>query len=278
MGAFIRITGLKKIYKVGSEKVRALNGIDLSIEKGEVCCILGTSGSGKSTLLNMIAGLERPTKGQIMIGKYNIGKMSENELTNFRQQYLGFIFQSYNLMGGLSALENVAMPLQFRGINRSKREKTAAAALKAVGLANRMEHKPTEMSGGQQQRVGIARAFVHRPKLIFADEPTGNLDTHTSAEVMDLMVTMERKHKQTLIIVTHDSEVAASADRIIRLADGKVESDDRNILATTPTSMEEVPKQDAPTRAVAATESDTADIAPSPGAVSVIPAEADADA
>ncbi len=231
MDTLIEIKNLKKFYKVGDEKVKALNGINLQIDRGEICCILGTSGSGKSTLLNMLAGLEPPTKGEIRIGKARIDKMNEGKLTDFRRKHVGFVFQSYNLMNGLPAWANVAMPLEFRGVDKKTREKAAIDMLKAVNLANRVNHTPSEMSGGQQQRVGIARAFVHHPQLVFADEPTGNLDSKTTIEVMKLMVSMARDHKQTLIIVTHDPEIAEYADRVIHLIDGKIDSDKR-VVAT----------------------------------------------
>jgi len=172
LDTLITIKNLSKIYRVGSEKVRALDNIDLEIKKGEICCILGTSGSGKSTLLNQLAGLEKPTSGSVFIGKTNISRLSEDQLAGFRQKYIGFVFQSYNLIPSMSAIENVAMPLLFRGVAKSTREKEAISLLKKVGLGSRMRHKPSEMSGGQQQRVGIARAFVAKPKIVFADEPT----------------------------------------------------------------------------------------------------------
>jgi putative ABC transport system ATP-binding protein len=225
---FIEVKGLRKVYRLGSEKVVALNKIDLEIEKGEICCILGTSGSGKSTFLNMLAGLEKPTKGSILIGGRDIAKMSEKELAKFRQENTGFIFQSYNLLPSLTAAENVSLPLMFKGMSKGKREKIAKNMLKAVGLENRMSHRPTQMSGGQQQRVGIARAFVAKPNVVFADEPTGNLDTKTTAEVMELMVRMCRKYNQTLILVTHDVDIAKYADRIVHLIDGNIDSDKRN--------------------------------------------------
>lgn len=228
MPSIIEVKNLKKFYRVGDEKVKALNSIDLSIEEGEICCILGTSGSGKSTLLNMLAGLEAPTKGEIWIGSNPVHAMGEKALTDFRRENVGFVFQSYNLIASLPAWANVAMPLEFRGISKHKREIAARKILAAVGLADRMDHTPSEMSGGQQQRVGIARAFVHRPKLVFADEPTGNLDSKTTIEVMELMVSMARRHRQTLIVVTHDPEIAAYADRIIHLIDGKIHSDQKN--------------------------------------------------
>ncbi len=224
--SFIQIHNLRKVYRIGSEKVVALDDINLEIGRGEVLCILGTSGSGKSTLLNMLAGLEKPTRGTIRIGKTNIGTLSENKLALFRQKHIGFIFQSYNLMPALTALENVAMPLMFRGIGKSKRNRLALKMLTEVGLKNRAKHKPTQMSGGQQQRVGIARAFVARPKIVFADEPTGNLDTKTTLDVMNQMVTMSRENNQTFILVTHDSEISLFADRVIQIIDGKIERDE----------------------------------------------------
>lgn len=228
MAAIIKIENLYKIYPVGKEKVVALGGINLEIPKGQICCILGTSGSGKSTLLNQLAGLEKPTKGRVLIGGVNVSALSEGQLAKFRQKNVGFIFQSYNLLQSYSALENVAMPLMFRGIGKGLRNRRAKVILKQVGLGKRMHHKPAQMSGGQQQRVGIARAFVAKPKIVFADEPTGNLDTETTKEVMELMVRLCRKNNQTLVLVTHDRELALYADRIITLIDGKVVDDREN--------------------------------------------------
>lgn len=228
MAAIIKIENLYKIYPVGKEKVVALGGINLEIPKGQICCILGTSGSGKSTLLNQLAGLEKPTKGRVLIGGVNVSALSEGQLAKFRQKNVGFIFQSYNLLQSYSALENVAMPLMFRGIGKGLRNRRAKVILKQVGLGKRMHHKPAQMSGGQQQRVGIARAFVAKPKIVFADEPTGNLDTKTTKEVMELMVRLCRKNNQTLLLVTHDRELALYADRIITLIDGKVVDDREN--------------------------------------------------
>lgn len=228
MAAIIKIENLYKIYPVGKEKVVALGGINLEIPKGQICCILGTSGSGKSTLLNQLAGLEKPTKGRVLIGGVNVSALSEGQLAKFRQKNVGFIFQSYNLLQSYSALENVAMPLMFRGIGKGLRNRRAKVILKQVGLGKRMHHKPAQMSGGQQQRVGIARAFVAKPKIVFADEPTGNLDTKTTKEVMELMVRLCRKNNQTLVLVTHDRELALYADRIITLIDGHVVDDREN--------------------------------------------------
>lgn len=200
----IEIRDLKKIYKMGIEKVVALGGINLDIYEGEILCLLGTSGSGKSTLLNMVAGLDKPTSGTISIGGIHIEKLSESQVTKFRRLNVGFIFQSYNLIKNLSAMDNVSLGLIFKGVPKKKRDELAKDILEKVGLGERLHHRPNEMSGGQQQRVSIARAFVDAPKIIFADEPTGNLDTNTSFEVMNLMCEMARKNNQTLIIVTHD--------------------------------------------------------------------------
>lgn len=220
--AFIRISHIRKVYRMGEEKVIALDDVSLDIRRGEIVCFLGTSGSGKSTFLNMVAGLEKPTKGEIHIGKIPIHKLSEEEVTLFRQKNIGFIFQSYQLLPMLTALENVSLPLVFRGMGKGKREVMAKKALDQVGLKGYYGRKPTQMSGGQQQRVGIARALVGKSKIIFADEPTGNLDTHTTKEVMDIMVEMVRKNESTLIIVTHDRKIAAYADRIVTIQDGNI--------------------------------------------------------
>lgn len=226
--SLICVRDLRKIYRVDREKVVALNRISFTVEQGEICCILGTSGSGKSTLLNIMAGLEKPSKGSVLINGVDVTALSERELAVFRQKNIGFVFQSYNLMPALTAVENVAMPLMFRGMNRIRRTKMAVHMLRSVGLGSRMAHRPTQMSGGQQQRVGIARAFVARPKIVFADEPTGNLDTKTTREVMELMVGMARRYGETLILVTHDRDIAAYADRIISIIDGNISSDEEN--------------------------------------------------
>ena len=224
----ISIKGLTKVFTLGREKVVALNGIDLEIYPGEIVCLLGTSGSGKSTLLNMMAGLEKPTKGSIVIFGERLDRMSERKLAMFRQKNMGFVFQSYNLLPNLTAIDNVALPLAFAGMKKKIRNKKARKMLKLVGLGKRMRHKPTQMSGGQQQRVGIARAFVGTPKIVFADEPTGNLDTRTTIEIMEMMVSLSRENRQTLIIVTHDIEIAAYADKIYHIIDGRISSMDDN--------------------------------------------------
>lgn len=228
MGTMIRTEGLKKIYRVGKEKVAALAGVDLEIEEGEICCIVGQSGSGKSTLLNMLAGLEKPTTGEIVIAGKRVTAMNEERLALFRQENLGFIFQSFNLLQQLTAVENAALPLMFSGMSREQREKRAMGELKKMGIADRAKHRPSEMSGGQQQRVGIARAFVPRPKVIFADEPTGNLDTQTTEQVMKAMLERVAKYGITLVMVTHEPTLAACGDRVVTLSDGKIISNEIN--------------------------------------------------
>ena len=224
----IVIRDLSKVFIIGKEKVKALSGVNLDIYQNEIVCLLGTSGSGKSTLLNLMAGLEKPTKGSITIFGERIDAMSERKLALFRQKNMGFVFQSYNLLPTMNAIDNVSMPLAFAGVKRSVREKAAKKMLKLCGLGKRMRHKPTQMSGGQQQRVGIARAFVAKPKIVFADEPTGNLDTRTTIEIMEMMVSMARENHQTLIIVTHDVEIAAYADKIYHIIDGTISSVEDN--------------------------------------------------
>ena len=222
MEKVIQVRNLYKLYKVGDEIVRALDGVDFDICQGEFCAIVGTSGSGKSTLLNMLAGLEKPTKGSVVIGGEHIERMNENELVKFRRDHVGFIFQSFHLLGTLNALENVALPLSFRGEQKNERLKKADKMLKLVNLEKHKKHMPNQMSGGQQQRVGVARALVVEPKIIFADEPTGNLDSHTSREVMELMQRVVKEQNKTLVMVTHDNHLASYADRIFHISDGKI--------------------------------------------------------
>jgi len=200
----------------------------LEINKGEICFLVGTSGSGKSTLLNMIAGLEKPTSGTVILNGTHIEKMSERKLAFFRQKNLGFVFQSYNLLQTMTAQENVAMPLMFSGKKQSVREKKAKQMLLSVGLGERLKHKPTQMSGGQQQRVAIARAFVSDPPIILADEPTGNLASSTTIEVMNMIVEMVRKNNQTLIVVTHEPELAVYGDKVIHIKDGHIDRMETN--------------------------------------------------
>ena len=222
MEPLITVKNIRKIYRMGDEKVVALDNVSLDIFKGEVICFLGASGSGKSTFLNMVAGLEKPTKGEIYIGGIPIHTLNEENITLFRQKNIGFIFQAYHLLPMFTASENVSLSLIFRGLDKKKRDKMARETLEAVGLKGYENRKPSQMSGGQQQRVGIARALVGNPKIIFADEPTGNLDTHTSKEVMEIMMAKVREYQRTLIIVTHDKKIAEFADRIVTIQDGNI--------------------------------------------------------
>ena len=227
--ALIEVRDLKKYYKVGGNIIKALDGINLDIKKGEFIALLGTSGSGKSTLLNMLAGLEYPSKGSIKYGNIVLNELKEADITKFRNLNIGFVFQSYNLLPYLTAWENVSLPLTFKGIDKNERKEEAYKILKQVGLADRMNNRPNELSGGQQQRVSIARAFVGTPKIIFADEPTGNLDTKTSFEVMQLIKNITRENKQTFIMVTHDDEMTEFADRTLFMRDGKIRNIHQNL-------------------------------------------------
>lgn len=233
MEPLIQLKDLSKVYKMGQEKIVALRHVNLEIYKGECVCLIGPSGSGKSTLLNMCAGLEKPTAGEIIIGNIHMEKLSEEQATKLRQLNVGFVFQAYNLIPTLSAIDNVGLGLAFKGVPKKKRYEMSEDILKKVGLGQRLHHKPTEMSGGQQQRVSIARAFVGHPKIIFADEPTGNLDSKTSIEIMELMTSMVRKNNSTMIIVTHDIETSVYSDRIIHFRDGSIEK----ITTQTPKSL-----------------------------------------
>ena len=224
-GPIIEVKNLRKEYPVLDETVVALERVNLAIPQGQICCIYGESGSGKSTLLNQLAGMEKPTKGGVRITGVSISRLDERQLAEFRQKHLCFVFPSYNLLPNLNAIENVAMPLMFRGVPKRKRETIARAMLKRVGLGKRMNHYPTQMSGGQQQRVGIARAFVTRPQVVFADEPTGNLDSKTKTEVMDMICSFARDFNQTIVLVTHDDNMAQYADRIVTLLDGRIIGD-----------------------------------------------------
>jgi putative ABC transport system ATP-binding protein len=220
--SFIKAVHLRKVYRMGEERVVALDDVSLELEKGDFACFLGTSGSGKSTFLNMVAGLEKPTKGEVWIGNVPIHKLSEADVTLFRQKNIGFIFQAYHLIPSMTALENVCLPLVLRGVPKKTREKAARAALENVGLKGYEKRRPSQMSGGQQQRVGIARALVGKPKILFADEPTGNLDSHTTKEVMELISAQVKANGQTLILVTHDRSIAEYADKIVTIEDGNI--------------------------------------------------------
>ncbi|HWS28935.1 MAG TPA: ABC transporter ATP-binding protein [Clostridia bacterium] len=218
----IDISDVKKVYKVGSVEINALRGVSLSVQPGELCCIVGRSGSGKSTLLNLLAGLEPATSGRLNVAGCRLDRMNEAQLIVFRQEHVGFVFQSFNLMPYYTALENVAFPLSFRGVSAAKRMKRAREVLTAVGLETHLKHKPSQMSGGQQQRVGIARALVANPDIVFADEPTGNLDSTTSDDVMHMITDIIRREGKTLVMVTHDPNVAAFANIVISLLDGHI--------------------------------------------------------
>ena len=222
----IEVRHLCRGYQMGTEQVIALRNINLTFYKGEICCIFGASGSGKSTLLNLLAGMEKPSYGTVTIAGTCITDLDENEMAAFRQKNIGFVFQSYNLLAALTAEENVAMPLMFCGVDRQKRLQAARSVLRAVGLSERMQHYPSQMSGGQQQRTGIARAFVSRPPIVFADEPTGNLDSKTTVEIMDMIVRFVRQSGETLILVTHNPELSDYTDRIITLKDGQIIGDE----------------------------------------------------
>ena len=222
MNKAIIVKNLYKFYRVGDSVVRALDGVSFEVSEGEFCAIVGTSGSGKSTLLNMLAGLAKPTRGQVVIDGRHIEKLNENELVKFRRDNVGFVFQSFHLLGTMNALENVALPLTFRGESLKSRMKKADDMLKLVGLTKHRKHLPRQMSGGQQQRVGVARALVADPRILYCDEPTGNLDSHTSEDVMRLMQRVVREQNRTMVMVTHDDHLARYADRIFHIIDGKI--------------------------------------------------------
>lgn len=220
----IRVRDLCKVYNPGENEVRALDHIDLSIDKGELVGIIGHSGSGKSTLMNMLGCLDVPTSGNYYLNGKDVSNMTDDELSDVRNVEIGFIFQGFNLIPNLTAKENVELPLIYRGVSKKEREDLAVESLKAVGLEHRMDHKPSEMSGGQQQRVAIARAIAARPPVILADEPTGNLDSRSTQEIMEVLKELHRSGR-TVILITHDDEIAAQVNRVIRIKDGKVEAD-----------------------------------------------------
>jgi putative ABC transport system ATP-binding protein len=223
MDVVVRAVGLARRYKMGDTFVDALQGANLTLTRGEFVALVGPSGSGKSTVLNLIGGLDRPTSGEVWIDGTELGSSDERTLTRHRRQHVGFVFQSFNLLSRLTAEENVALPLMFSGVPEKERRARARALLERVGLEARLTHRPTQLSGGEQQRVAIARALVAQPALLLADEPTGNLDTATGAEIMGLLKELNQEQGLTLLVVTHDTEVAAFADRVVRLRDGQVE-------------------------------------------------------
>lgn len=226
MEPIISVRNLNKIYKTNTVRMNALNNVNLDILPGEFCAILGTSGSGKSTLLSLLAGLESPTSGKIFVLQKPLHRMSEGQLVEFRLRNTGFIFQSFNLMKAMTVLENAAFGLACQGVKRNEREKRARELLNNIGLGAHLNHKPMELSGGQQQRAAIARAILSQPKIIFADEPTGNLDSRTSEEIMDILKDAVRLNGSTLLMVTHDKEKARYADRVIQIIDGRIVNDD----------------------------------------------------
>jgi putative ABC transport system ATP-binding protein len=227
----IRIEGLTKYYRIGEEIIKALNGVDLSIAKNEYVALMGPSGSGKSTIMNIIGCLDTPTSGRYFLNGPDVAQLQDNQLAEIRNKEIGFVFQTFNLLPRYSALDNVALPLVYAGLAKEERMERAKQALKDVGLGERMSHKPNELSGGQRQRVAVARALVNKPSIILADEPTGNLDTKTSHEIMNLFDEIHRAGN-TIIIVTHEEDIAQMAHRIVRMRDGVVESDQPNIPKT----------------------------------------------
>lgn len=232
MDAIIELHNIKKEYKIGHEEIHALNGVSLNIFKNEYVALMGPSGSGKSTLMNMLGCLDSPTSGEYILNGIAVAKMSDNELAEVRNKQIGFVFQTFNLLPRSTTLENVMLPLVYSGIDKKQRVEMAKKVLEQVGLGNRMEHKPNELSGGQRQRVAIARALVNNPAIILADEPTGNLDSKTSIEIMGLFEEIH-KNGNTIILVTHEEDIAMHAHRIVRLKDGVVETDTQNSNITT---------------------------------------------
>ena len=227
MATLIEAKDLEKLYRMGDETVHALDGVSFSIPRGDYCAIVGPSGSGKSTLMNIIGGLDTPTRGRIVIARNDIGEMNDDDLAVFRNQTIGFVFQSFNLLPRLTALENVELPMIYGGVEPKLRTQRAAELLERVGLENRMDHRPTQLSGGQQQRVAIARALAGKPALILADEPTGALDTTTGIEILNLFGQLNREGA-TVVIVTHDHDVARATRRTIEMRDGRIVSDQVN--------------------------------------------------
>ena len=227
MSALIEIRDMYKIYNPGENEVYALDGVSLTIEEGEFVAVIGHSGSGKSTLMNMMGCLDTPTEGTYLLNGRDVSGLTDNELSDIRNEEIGFIFQGFNLIANLDALANVELPLIYRGIDRHTRREAAAESLELVGLGERMRHKPAQMSGGQQQRVAVARAIAARPPVILADEPTGNLDSRSTEEILGILKELHRSGR-TVIVITHDSEIAAQAERVIRIKDGRITEDYKN--------------------------------------------------
>jgi putative ABC transport system ATP-binding protein len=227
MSSLIEIKNISKVYKIGSEEIHALRDVSLLIEKNEYVALMGPSGSGKSTLMNVLGCLDTPSSGEYILNGISVAKMMDNELAEVRNKQIGFVFQTFNLLPRSTALENVILPLVYAGMPKAEREKRGKEVLAQVGLDNRMSHKPNELSGGQRQRVAIARALVNNPAIILADEPTGNLDSKTSVEIMGLFEEIQ-KNGNTIILVTHEEDIALHAHRIVRLKDGRNESDTIN--------------------------------------------------
>jgi putative ABC transport system ATP-binding protein len=221
----IQLSGISRIYGSGETEVRALDGVDLTIREGEFVAIMGPSGSGKSTAMNVIGCLDAPTGGEYLFNGVEVDNLTADQRALLRRHYLGFVFQGYNLLPRTSALQNVVLPLIYKGLNRTEREELAIHALDKMGLSDRAHHDPSELSGGQQQRVAIARALAGRPKVVLADEPTGNLDTKKSAEIMEVLQDLNRSEGLTIIMVTHEDDMAQYADRLIWMVDGKIERD-----------------------------------------------------
>lgn len=227
MEALIQINKMYKVYNPGENEVRALDGIDLTIRKGEFVAIIGHSGSGKSTLMNVIGCLDIPSSGSYILNGKDVSQMTDNELSDVRNQEIGFIFQGFNLIPNLDAVNNVELPLIYRGIDKKRRREVSKQALKRVGLEQRMKHKPSEMSGGQQQRVAVARAIAAKPPIILADEPTGNLDTRSTEEILQILKDLHHAGR-TVIVITHDPDIAAQARRVVTIRDGMIEGDTMN--------------------------------------------------
>ena len=245
--ALIETADLWKTYEMGSEQVHALSGVSIQIQRGEYVAIMGPSGSGKSTLLNLLGCLDRPTSGHYYLGDQDVARMDDNELSEIRSKYIGFIFQSYNLLPQYTVVENIEIPLLYQGVRLTEASKQRCIQLATlVGLGDRLDHRPTQLSGGQQQRVAIARSLVNDPHIILADEPTGNLDTHTSEEIMQMLQKLNQAGK-TIIMVTHENDIAQWARRVVRMRDGHIELDERRDVTPAPEAQ---PLPEAPAEAI----------------------------